>query len=492
MEDCCPPQRQKSTGVTHQRRCIRRNSRKRNKSQKKSFVIGKFEKPPEVKKEHSKEIFDTVCAAINDIQSRQPSSATLEELYKGCSDLCDNGKAQALYNYLKTATTKYILKQVRSLTRQTNEPKKFLALVDSLWSEFQEVQRLIVDVFTVLDRSYVLNQTNDKSIWQFSLNSFRRELNETPEVQRKIFKFIIELITRERNGQQIDGDLVKSVCRMVISLEMYDVFEQEYIEASEAFYRDEAITRINTSTIPDYLRRICERISEETERCNSLLHCQTIKPLTRVMLEQNVELHVNKILDTGFLNLMETKDLKSLGRLYNLFLQIDQIEILKEYLLGWIKNSNPLLLKISKDYVPNLIKFKKFLDEILEESFQNTTQFSNVYRKGWIHIMNVVQDKPSGALAEYCDRRLRQGAGGSQEDFDAEMTDIIRLFSYVNGQDIFKAFYAKYLAKRLLLKKVSSDALEREMIERLERQCGRQFSTRLNDMFHDIDISSDE
>ena len=29
MEDCCPPQRQKSTGVTHQRRCIRRNSRKR-------------------------------------------------------------------------------------------------------------------------------------------------------------------------------------------------------------------------------------------------------------------------------------------------------------------------------------------------------------------------------------------------------------------------------------------------------------------------------
>merc|ERR1712183_765848 len=30
MEDCCPPQRQKSTGVTHQRRCIRRNSRKRS------------------------------------------------------------------------------------------------------------------------------------------------------------------------------------------------------------------------------------------------------------------------------------------------------------------------------------------------------------------------------------------------------------------------------------------------------------------------------
>ena len=29
MDDCCPPQRQKSTGVTHQRRCIRRNSRKR-------------------------------------------------------------------------------------------------------------------------------------------------------------------------------------------------------------------------------------------------------------------------------------------------------------------------------------------------------------------------------------------------------------------------------------------------------------------------------
>ena len=74
--------------------------------------------------------------------------------------------------------------------------QKFLELVDKVWTEFQEVQRLIVNVFTVLDRGYVLNQTTYKSIWKLCLNLFRRELNETPEVQRKIFQFIIELVTR--------------------------------------------------------------------------------------------------------------------------------------------------------------------------------------------------------------------------------------------------------------------------------------------------------
>lgn len=56
---------------------------------------------------------------------------------------------------------------------------------------------------------------------------------------------------------------------------------------------------------------------------------------------------------------------------------------------------------------------------------------------------------------------------------------------------MFEAFYKKYLAKRLLLGKSSSYELEKNMLSRLKTECGSGFTSKLEGMFQDIELSKD-
>ncbi len=57
------------------------------------------------------------------------------------------------------------------------------------------------------------------------------------------------------------------------------------------------------------------------------------------------------------------------------------------------------------------------------------------------------------------------------------------------GKDVFEAFYGKSLAKRLLLNKSASVDAEKSMLIKLKSECGAGFTTKLEGMFKDIDLS---
>ncbi len=59
------------------------------------------------------------------------------------------------------------------------------------------------------------------------------------------------------------------------------------------------------------------------------------------------------------------------------------------------------------------------------------------------------------------------------------------------GKDVFEAFYKKDLAKRLLLGRSASADAEKAMIGKLKAECGAQFTSKLEGMFKDTDLSRD-
>lgn len=59
------------------------------------------------------------------------------------------------------------------------------------------------------------------------------------------------------------------------------------------------------------------------------------------------------------------------------------------------------------------------------------------------------------------------------------------------GKDVFEAFYKKDLAKRLLLGRSASSDAEKAMIGKLKAECGAQFTSKLEGMFKDTDLSRD-
>lgn len=63
---------------------------------------------------------------------------------------------------------------------------------------------------------------------------------------------------------------------------------------------------------------------------------------------------------------------------------------------------------------------------------------------------------------------MRKGQGsGTEEQFNALLDEILALVSFTRDKDVFRAFYASGLAKRLLLNKSASDDMERTMIIKL-------------------------
>jgi cullin-4 len=60
---------------------------------------------------------------------------------------------------------------------------------------------------------------------------------------------------------------------------------------------------------------------------------------------------------------------------------------------------------------------------------------------------------------------------------------------FVQGKDVFEAFYKKDLAKRLLLGKSSSTDAEKALIAKLKAECGGPFTSKLESMFKDTDLS---
>ena len=65
------------------------------------------------------------------------------------------------------------------------------------------------------------------------------------------------------------------------------------------------------------------------------------------------------------------------------------------------------------------------------------------------------------------------------------------LFRYIDGKDMFEAFYKKDLSKRLLFDKSASIDAEKSMISKLKAECGSGFTSKLEGMFKDVELSRD-
>lgn len=80
--------------------------------------------------------------------------------------------------------------------------------------------------------------------------------------------------------------------------------------------------------------------------------------------------------------------------------------------------------------------------------------------------------------AKHLDSAMRRGQGsGTEAEFNALLDEIIALIGFTKDKDVFKAFYSSQLAKRLLLSKSASDDMERNMILKLQREMGEEFTS---------------
>ena len=77
--------------------------------------------------------------------------------------------------------------------------------------------------------------------------------------------------------------------------------------------------------------------------------------------------------------------------------------------------------------------------------------------------------KPAEMIARHIDKLMRKGQGSASEElFNEQLDSALALYRFTADKDVFRAFYHRALAKRLLLGRSASDDAEKAMLKKLK------------------------
>lgn len=138
------------------------------------------------------------------------------------------------------------------------DPVGFLQHVEDTWNHHCNQMLTIRSIFLYLDRTYVLNASGVKSLFDMGLQLFRVHLSVHPDIEKKMLDGILLLIKQERMGDAVDRSLLKTLLRMLNLLGTYEaVFQDSFLTETSQFYQMEAEELMKSVDVPEYLQH-CE------------------------------------------------------------------------------------------------------------------------------------------------------------------------------------------------------------------------------------------
>ncbi|KAK7475514.1 hypothetical protein BaRGS_00033270 [Batillaria attramentaria] len=450
----------------------------------KKLVIKNFKEKPQIPENFEEETWLKLAEAVGAIQRSCAIRYSLEELYQAVENMCSYKMAAGLYQHLQNACQKH-----------------FLKLMNNCWQAHCRQMIMIRSIFLFLDRTYVLQTSSILSIWDMGLDLFRTHIISHPVVESRTVDGLLSLIERERCGETVNRQLLKNLLRMLTDLQIYqEAFERKFLDATERLYSAEGQQLMQERDVPEYLCHVDKRLNEENERLLYYLDSSTKKPLVACVEKQLLEYHLTNILQKGLDQLLDENRVGDLTLMYQLFSRVrDGLKELCTAFSAYIKKTGRLIVvnpsndaEKDKDMVQNLLDFKDKIDNIIEVCFAQNQTFVNAMKESFENFINQRQNKPAEFIAKYVDSKLRAGnKEATEEELEKLLDKIMVLFRFIHGKDVFEAFYKKDLAKRLLVGKSASVDAEKSMLSKLKQECGGGFTSKLEGMFKDMELSKD-
>ncbi|XP_023338669.1 cullin-4B [Eurytemora carolleeae] len=424
----------------------------------KKLEIKNLKFKPILPKDFQERSWEKLKKAVIAIQTAKPIDTSLEELYQFVENLCSHGMAEKVYSQLKGLIEEHVAETVGQFLGEFQDKLIFMKKMNEAWSSHcHQIIMCRWDIFI--------------QVWRVH--------------------FV------ERHGDMIDRSLIKSLLRMLVDLQIYkDAFEIKFMSATESLYAAEGKQLVNELDVPIYLHHAEKRLREENERLLHYLDSSSKWQLIHCVEKQLLSEHLNTILTKGLDILLEENRLEDLSLMYTLLCRVstgkaDLCSKMAEYVK---KRGKIIVINPEKDktMVQELLDFKEKLDLIVEKCFRKNDKFVTSLKDSFESFINQRQNKPAEMIAKFVDSKLRAGnKENAEEEMERLLDRIMVLFRFIHGKDVFEAFYKKDLAKRLLVGKSASVDSEKSMLSKLKAECGAGFTSKLEGMFKDMELSRD-
>ncbi|EKD14824.1 uncharacterized protein L3040_003957 [Drepanopeziza brunnea f. sp. 'multigermtubi'] len=478
-------------------------------------------------------------AALTAIFNSQPTAVALEILYRGVEALCRRERAAELFSHFRSRCKVYLEKEL--LPKIQNEAGtgnvEGLRTVLKFWTRWNEQSTLLRAIFSYLDRSYLLNMKDLPQLQDLSIAQFRHAVNtkgkakDGQKMGEKIVWGMCDLVEydRTRQAELFDGALLKDSILMLHIFGIYTKsFEPELVKRSSAYFEKFAEER-SMSGMKEYISACDILLNREADRCDAYNFDSTTKRRIHDSAHEIlIERRSNILLDENSLaKIIDSNAIVSLKILYNRLRLSGIQERLKVPFESYIKRAGSEIV-VDKDkinqMVIRLLELKRRLDKIIRDAFEKDETFSYGLRDAFGNFMNdrknlsvAGNSKTGEMIAKYMDTLLRGGlkavprsltsdaqdrddaekqglasTGDEDAELDRQLEQALELFRFIEGKDVFEAFYKQDLARRLLLSRSASQDAERNMLAKLKIECGTNWTHNLEQMFKDQQIAKDE
>lgn len=469
---------------------------------KKGFSISSFRNQARIDHTEALVLWEALHKAIDEIYNQNASKLSYEELYRNAYNLVLHKHYDLLYEGVKNVIRDHLFLSLISISEAKNE--LIIGATVHAWSFHVIAFNMIKDILMYMDRSYCIPRKK-ACVYTLALQQFRDVIIYEPNIRERLRSTILQEILHERQGRVIDRPLLKSVLSMFVDLGMDGVnvyeeeFEKYFIEETRSFYKVESLAFLSENTCQDYVLKAEARLFEEFSRVRNYLSPTTEAKLKQVVEHELITVHAKTLLDmenTGFTCMLRDNKIVDLQRIYTLFSRVPScLDQLRESMGKFIKLAGLAIIAsqdTSKDpvaFVKAILELKGKFDVIIASAFRSEKPVLKKLNEAFEGFVNV-GNHCAAHLASYVDELLRGGIQGATEvEVEDKLEKVIVIFKFLSDKDIFESYYKNLLCKRLLGGKTVSDEVEKQMIAKFKAECGYQFTTKLEGMFLDMNIS---
>lgn len=447
-------------------------------------------------------IWQMLRKAIEEIQNGNASKLRFEELYRNSYTLVLHKHGDMLYaGVTKSVTSK--LEGIAAAVRNAG-PDSLLETIVSQWDLHKLTMGMIRDILMYMDKTYC-KQQKKRPVYDMGVLLFRDHVVRSGGVNQRLKKILLENVHKERTGEVIDKSLMKNCLSMLVdcnvtSTEVYEEeFERDFLNETRTFYQQESQDFISQNTVPDYLRKIETRIWQEEARADSYLDKTTKPKLKAVIQEELIVKYAQRLVEdekTGCVPMFQANRLDDLGRMYTLFSReaktLDEIrnamgKLIRETGTNIVRDKENL--KNPTLFVQHVLDTRTKYHNIVQVAFKNDRNFARTLKESLEYFINL-DSRAAQYLSLYIDDMFKNKLKGvADHETDRKLNDVISIFRYLQDKDVFEDFYKQHLAQRLLAGTASNTDVEKGMIAKLKAECGHQFTSRLEGMFKDMELS---
>lgn len=472
------------------------------------------------------------------------------QIYTTVYNMCVQKKprpyAKDLYLRVQSTLKTYLRSSALPALNCVRGEEAMLKELGRRWGNHKLMVKWVTRTFSYIDRYYV-KRHEEPTLENAGYMCFKKEVFDS--ISSDVRRAALRIVRRERDGETVDRALLKAVLGIFVEMGMgkLDVYttdwETPFLEDTAEFYRRTSAKWAEEDSFPEFMVKADASVAEELERAAQYLNSQTQERLLRVYEKEVLITHQQKMLakeNSGLVALLENNKQEDLLRLYKLYSRVPQGllpvgQILKNHIqkegMELVREQRSRLESAKSaeqhakgamtdvshpssssapsaahssvvssgdrpDFIQSLLTLHDRYMTLVTKCFSKHAVFNKAMKEAFERFVNEqVGDSSTAQLfANYCDSLLNTGGRGakmSETDVETQLEKLVKLFTYLSEKDVFQEFCRKQLAKRLLLDRSHSDDAERFLISKLKQSCGSHFTSKLEGMILDMNVSKD-